>query len=103
MTDEHPSVPVDWDLVQPGDHVVGPQGGCWVVVAVLDVPGDPVLSFLIEREDRPGDGVWTDRPRGQIVKGWRFSDSPKIPGAEAFAIGRLRLAGMNVTEIEEVK
>lgn len=104
-TGEHPWIAVAWDLIQPGDVVQSPDGADWHVTARIDMPGDPLLSFMLSAEpvgdqkQTHASDFWTDRPRGTRVQAWRFSESPAIPGAEAFAIGRLRLAGIDVTEV----
>lgn len=104
-TGEHPWIAVAWDLIQPGDVVQSPDGADWHVTGRIDMPDDPEISFMLSEEMIAGDGTvfpssfWTDRPRGTRVQAWRFSESPAIPGAEAFAIGRLRLAGIDVTEV----
>ncbi len=103
MTDVgHPWVEVAWDVIEPGDVVQGPDGAEWHVTAKIDMPHDPLLALLVAKDpDAPGVGVWTDRKRGTEVMAWRFNDSPKVPGAEAFAIGRLRLGGFDVEVVAE--
>lgn len=100
---EHPWVDVTWDVIEPGDRVLSPDGTEFHVTARIDMPGDGELSFLLsprEPSETPdAERFWTDRPRGESVRAWRFNDSPKVPGAEAFAVGRLRLAGFTVEEL----
>jgi hypothetical protein len=102
----HPWVSVAWDAIQPGDVVRTPDGAEFHVTARIDMPADKELSFLLTPLDpidgrEVGPGVWTDRPRGTKVQAWRFNDSPRVPGAEAFAVGRLRLGGFSVTVLDE--
>lgn len=101
MTDAaHPWVEVAWDVIEAGDHVRTPDGAAWHVTAKVDVPGDGLLSLLIALVGREETEVWTDRPRGAKVMAWRFRDAPPLPGAEAFAIGRLRLGGFDVSTVD---
>jgi len=96
---DHPWVPATWDVIEPGDHVCDPNGDPWHVTAKIDMPGDDYLSFLLERVGEKRSGVWTDRERGSSVQAWRFVTASVRPGAEAFAIGRLRLAGFDVDKL----
>lgn len=108
--ESHPWVDVTWDVIEPGDRVLHPDGTEFHVTAKIDMPGDGELTFLLSPVD-PNGGVgevwsevgemWTDRPRGQLVKGWRFNHHSAIPGAEQFAVGRLRLAGFDVTALQD--
>lgn len=105
MSDQsaHPWVDVAWDAIQPGDRVLSPDGATeFHVTARIDVPGDPELTFQLAVLGDLGDGdFWTDRPRGERVQGWRFAHQSSLPGAEAFAVGRLRLAGFDVTVLSD--
>lgn len=100
---DHPWVDVAWDHIAPGDRVLHSDGTEFHATAKVDLTPNDYPSFQLARVDGDDatEDLWTDRPRGERVQGWRFSDSPAIPGAEAFAIGRLRLAGFDVNVIEE--
>ncbi len=105
-TSEHPWVDVAWDAVQPGDRVLSPDGATeFHVTARIDFPDDPEINFLLSQVGPDGpdevEEYWTDRPRGERVQGWRFTHQSSLPGAEAFAVGRLRLAGFDVTVLSD--
>ncbi len=106
---DHPWVSVKWDAIEPGDVVRAPDGSEYHVTAKIDMPGDDVLSFLRapivpgfdgepDASDQEG---WSERPRGSTCEAaWRFNHHSARPGAEAFAVGRLRLAGFDVETLQ---
>lgn len=98
---DHPWVLVEWDVIQPGDVVQAPDGAAWYITARIDMPDDGDLTFLLapSMDATVDESAWTDKVRGSKVNAWRFRDAPELPGAERFAIGRLRLAGFNVAEL----
>lgn len=99
-TPGHPWKLVSWDLIQPLDVVQAPDESEWTVAVRLDFPDDPEVSFLLTRVTADGaTEVWSDRARTSQVLAWRYSDLAPVSLATERAIGRIRLAGVDATEI----